>query len=50
MSQNLANTLAHGKTITLILAEGDPTVAATWAGLKAASGHKAPALIFKVVK
>jgi hypothetical protein len=45
--QSLAGAISQGKTITLVLAEADPTVAATWAGLKPSGQHKPPTLIVK---
>lgn len=44
----LANILAQGKAVTLILVEGEPTVAATWAGQKPDGTHKPPILIVKL--
>lgn len=43
----LATALAQGKTVTLVLAEGDPTVAATYAGFKPVGQRKAPSLVIK---
>lgn len=43
----LAGTITQGKAVTLVLAEADPTVAATWAGQKPSGQHKPPTLIVK---
>lgn len=39
--------LTRGKVVTLVLVEGDPDVAATWAGLKPVGTRKPPVLIIK---
>jgi len=45
LPKGLAEAISKGKTITLVLAEGNPTVAATWAGQKPTAGHTPPALV-----